>query len=69
VKAFAKTLARDTVPGYACPPFKLCVLDEADALTADAQTALRRVIEAHTRSTRFILIGICSPFLCAFGTW
>uniref|UniRef100_I1P4S3 AAA+ ATPase domain-containing protein n=1 Tax=Oryza glaberrima TaxID=4538 RepID=I1P4S3_ORYGL len=35
---------------------KMVLLDEADAMTKDAQFALRRVIEKHTRSTRFALI-------------
>ncbi|CAI5943502.1 unnamed protein product [Closterium sp. NIES-65] len=35
---------------------KLVVLDEADAMTKDAQFSLRRVIEKYTRSTRFCLI-------------
>jgi replication factor C subunit 2/4 len=52
VKTFARSLAKETVPGYPCPQFKLCILDEADALTNDAQTALRRVIEANSKSTR-----------------
>ncbi|XP_028314280.1 replication factor C subunit 5 [Gouania willdenowi] len=37
--------------------FKLVILDEADAMTQDAQNALRRVIEKYTENTRFCLIG------------
>ncbi|KAI5405941.1 Subunit of heteropentameric Replication factor C (RF-C) [Lathyrus oleraceus] len=38
------------------PSVKLVLLDEADAMTKDAQFALRRVIEKYTKSTRFALI-------------
>ena len=37
--------------------FKLIILDECDAMTKDAQFALRRVIEKYTRNARFCLIG------------
>ncbi|PIA47475.1 hypothetical protein AQUCO_01400252v1 [Aquilegia coerulea] len=37
-------------------PVKLVLLDEADAMTKDAQFALRRVIEKYTKNTRFALI-------------
>lgn len=40
---------------YPCPSFKVIVLDEADQLSQDAQGALRRVIEIHSKITRFAL--------------
>jgi replication factor C subunit 3/5 len=36
--------------------FKLVILDEADAMTPDAQASLRRVIEKYTHNVRFCLI-------------
>ncbi|GMH66433.1 hypothetical protein TL16_g04427 [Triparma laevis f. inornata] len=45
-----------TSPPTPAPPYKIIILDEADTLTKDAQSALRRVIEAHSRVTRFCLI-------------
>lgn len=36
--------------------FQIVILDEADSMTADAQSALRRIIEDYTESTRFCII-------------
>jgi replication factor C small subunit len=50
VKDFAKAQPPDTIP------FKILVLDEADSMTAAAQSALRRTMEKFTQNCRFILI-------------
>ncbi len=38
------------------PNFQIVILDEADSMTEDAQSALRRVIEDHVKTTRFCFI-------------
>ncbi len=49
VKNFARTRAIASVP------FKIIYLDECDALTREAQQALRRTMENYTQTCRFIL--------------
>jgi len=52
VKKFSRFAGLDTEI-----PFKIIILDEADEMTADAQTALRRIIEDTAKICRFILIA------------
>ncbi len=48
IKDFARTLAFNA-------DFKIIFLDESDALTTDAQQALRRTMEKYTKTCRFVL--------------
>jgi replication factor C small subunit len=59
VKEFARTKAMGNVP------FKLIFLDESDALTPEAQQALRRTMEAFTNISRFILAANYSSRIIA----
>ena len=57
IKTFAQVkVGKQRVDGFPCPPFKIIILDEADAMTDTAQAALRRTIEKYSSTTRFCLI-------------
>jgi replication factor C subunit 2/4 len=53
---FAKTAIGTRDPNYLCPPYKIIILDEADAMTKEAQAALRKVMEETSNITRFCFI-------------
>ena len=60
VKDFARMQLSNPPPHYKdrypCPPYKIIILDEADSMTQDAQSALRRTMETYSKITRFCLI-------------
>ncbi|KAH3683088.1 hypothetical protein WICPIJ_005939, partial [Wickerhamomyces pijperi] len=60
VKNFARLSvsnpSREDKEKYPCPPYKIIILDEADSMTSDAQSALRRTMETYSGVTRFCLI-------------
>ena len=56
VKEFAAVITLTTDNSKKGIPFRIIILDEADEMTPDAQTALRRIIEDSSKTTRFIII-------------
>jgi replication factor C small subunit len=54
VRERIKNFASYASPGNGVP-FRIVLLDESDAMTHDAQTALRRIMEESFRTARFIL--------------
>ncbi len=51
-----KDFSRYSRSGFGDIPFALIILDECDQMTGPAQTALRRIMEIGSRTSRFILI-------------
>ncbi|GKS62195.1 MAG: replication factor C small subunit [Candidatus Nitrosocosmicus sp.] len=56
VKEFASIMKLSINQDTDDKPFKIILLDEADEMTSEAQTALRRIIEDSSKTTRFIFI-------------
>jgi len=53
---FTKIAIGTRDPKYLCPDYKIIILDEADAMTKEAQAALRKVMEENSNITRFCFI-------------
>lgn len=56
IVTFAKSSIGTADPGYPSPPYKIIILDEADAMTTEAQSALRKTMENNSNITRFCFI-------------
>ncbi len=56
VRERVKDFSRYSRAAFGNVPFALIILDESDQMTGAAQTALRRIMETSSRTSRFILI-------------
>ncbi|MCW4045315.1 MAG: replication factor C small subunit [Candidatus Bathyarchaeota archaeon] len=56
VRERVKDFSRYSRAAFGNVPFALIILDESDQMTGPAQTALRRIMETSSRTSRFILI-------------
>jgi replication factor C subunit 3/5 len=60
IKNFVSTIPMHHLSKKDAPRYKFIVLDEADAMTFDAQGMLKQVIEYYTDNARFCLICNCN---------
>lgn len=56
VRERIKDFSRYSRAAFGNVPFALIILDESDQMTGAAQTALRRIMETSSRTSRFVLI-------------
>jgi len=56
IRERVKDFSRYSRSAFGDIPFALVILDEGDQMTGPAQTALRRIMETSSRTSRFILI-------------
>jgi replication factor C subunit 2/4 len=56
ILTFVKKTLCNPDPAYPSPKFKIVILDEADSMTFEAQTALRKVIEEYSKQNIFCMI-------------
>lgn len=58
IRNFVSTISVGSV-GVNIPKYKFIIMDEADAMTQDAQSMLRHIMEFYTHNSRFCLICNC----------
>jgi len=52
-------MAQNTFLGTINTTFKMVILDEIDAMTSDAQSILKKIVEEYSKNTKFCLICNC----------